>query len=446
MGDVRPPGSEDALGERDDRSGRRGVAPDADSDRNLTHLRASLPPGGEADVRAMPVVAHELEAAAADYARSLPESFDLIHLGLGPDGHTASLVPGDAVLNVLDRDVALTDVYQGRRRMTLTYPTLNKARLVLWLVTGEDKIDALQRLRAGDRSIPQGGSRQRAPSSSPTQRPREIDRLVHFADARPAHPARRPPWRPSKRGTTACSTTPTVAESRAASTPGSSNSPVKSAMTPPSGPGRDVTKPHSAEPAKRRTEPVLEQLERDGRRQPLDVLVGGEDRDEGVRRRSHRLLTRVSRSATLDEPPVRRDLVGPIDRDVQHGESLGPAERLDAHAELSRGVRGRRRRGDAPQVEVARREGRKEERDSRAGSESDEHPVLDQLRRRLGGELLLPVDAHETTTYLTAFRDARNHPRSIGTIRRPLTRCTGKSETLSIRAQSIVIGPVFDLR
>jgi 6-phosphogluconolactonase/glucosamine-6-phosphate isomerase/deaminase len=104
----------------------------------------------------MPVGAHELEAAAADYARSLPDSFDLIHLGLGPDGHTASLVPGDAVLNVLDRDVALTDVYQGRRRMTLTYPTLNKARLVLWLVTGEDKIDALRRLRAGDRSIPAG--------------------------------------------------------------------------------------------------------------------------------------------------------------------------------------------------------------------------------------------------------------------------------------------------
>ena len=132
------------------------VAPDGDPDRNLTHLHASLPPGGAADVRAMPVGAHDLEAAAADYARSLPESFDLIHLGLGPDGHTASLVPGDAVLNVLDRDVALSDVYQGRRRMTLTYPTLNKERLVLWLVTGEDKIDALRRLRAGDRSIPAG--------------------------------------------------------------------------------------------------------------------------------------------------------------------------------------------------------------------------------------------------------------------------------------------------
>jgi len=96
------------------------------------------------------------EAAAADYARSLPESFDLIHLGLGPDGHTASLVPGDPVLEVMDRGVALTGIYQGRKRMTLTYPTLNAAKQVLWLVTGEDKVDALRRLRAGDLSIPAG--------------------------------------------------------------------------------------------------------------------------------------------------------------------------------------------------------------------------------------------------------------------------------------------------
>jgi 6-phosphogluconolactonase/glucosamine-6-phosphate isomerase/deaminase len=86
----------------------------------------------------------------------LPERFDLVHLGLGPDGHTASLVPGDPVLDVDDRDVALTGVYQGRRRMTLTYPTLNRARQVLWLITGADKVDALRRLRAGDRSIPAG--------------------------------------------------------------------------------------------------------------------------------------------------------------------------------------------------------------------------------------------------------------------------------------------------
>jgi 6-phosphogluconolactonase len=102
----------------------------------------------------MPVEDEDLEEAAARYALSLPEEFDLIHLGLGPDGHTASLVPGDPVLDVVDRRVALTGEYQGRRRMTLTYPTLNAARRVLWLVTGEDKVDAFQKLRGGDTSIP----------------------------------------------------------------------------------------------------------------------------------------------------------------------------------------------------------------------------------------------------------------------------------------------------
>ena len=104
----------------------------------------------------MPMEAHDLETAATDYARSLPEAFDLIHLGLGTDGHTASLIPGDPVMDVMDRKVAVTGEYQGHRRMTLTYPTLNAARQVLWLVTGEDKVDALRRLRAGDPSIPGG--------------------------------------------------------------------------------------------------------------------------------------------------------------------------------------------------------------------------------------------------------------------------------------------------
>jgi 6-phosphogluconolactonase len=132
------------------------VAPDGDPDRNLTQLERSLPAGGAADVRALPVWAEDLDAVAAMYADALPEQLDLVHLGLGPDGHTASLVPGDPVLEVTDRDVAITGVYQGRRRMTLTYPVLNRARQILWLVTGEDKVDALARLRAGDPSIPAG--------------------------------------------------------------------------------------------------------------------------------------------------------------------------------------------------------------------------------------------------------------------------------------------------
>ena len=132
------------------------VAPDGDPDRNLTQLLRSLPPGGAADVRPLPVCADDLGAAASAYAKALPEQLDLIHLGLGPDGHTASLVPGDPALDVVDRDVAVTGVYQGHVRMTLTYPTLNRARQILWLVTGEDKVDALARLRAGDQAIPAG--------------------------------------------------------------------------------------------------------------------------------------------------------------------------------------------------------------------------------------------------------------------------------------------------
>ena len=104
----------------------------------------------------MPVNEDDLEAAAAAYAASLPEHFDLVHLGLGPDGHTASLVPGDPVLSVTDRLVALTQPYQGRVRMTLTYPALARARQILWLVTGEDKKEPLARLLAGDTTIPAG--------------------------------------------------------------------------------------------------------------------------------------------------------------------------------------------------------------------------------------------------------------------------------------------------
>jgi 6-phosphogluconolactonase len=132
------------------------VAPAGDADRNLTHLGESLPEVAQASLLPMPVEAPDLERAAEEYAGVLPERFDVVHLGLGDDGHTASLVPGDPVLDVRDRDVALTEVYMGRRRMTLTYPVLNRAAQVLWLVTGAEKAGPLARLQAQDPAIPAG--------------------------------------------------------------------------------------------------------------------------------------------------------------------------------------------------------------------------------------------------------------------------------------------------
>jgi len=145
------------------------VAPAGDPDRNLTHLSESLlsrAPLRPEQFHAMPVEEEDLAAAAARYARTLreiagaPPALDLVHLGLGPDGHTASLVPGDPVLDITDTDVAVTGPYQGKRRMTLTYPVLNRARRILWLVTGDEKAGMLARLRAGDGSIPAGRVRQ----------------------------------------------------------------------------------------------------------------------------------------------------------------------------------------------------------------------------------------------------------------------------------------------
>ncbi len=132
------------------------VAPADDPDRNLARLRSALG-DAPAHVHPMPVEEEDLAAASSRYGTELPDRFDLVHLGLGPDGHTASLVPGDPVLEVADRLVAPTGAtYQGRHRMTLTFPALARAGQLLWLVTGEEKRTPLASLLAGDRSIPAG--------------------------------------------------------------------------------------------------------------------------------------------------------------------------------------------------------------------------------------------------------------------------------------------------
>ena len=141
------------------------VAPSVDPERNYLHLKEALidripiPP---ANVHPMPVEEEVLEEGARRYEAILrriagtPPVLDLVQLGLGEDGHTASLFPGDPALQVLDADVAVSGLHKGQRRMTLTFPAIDRARRILWLVTGAGKVAALARLRAGDRSIPAG--------------------------------------------------------------------------------------------------------------------------------------------------------------------------------------------------------------------------------------------------------------------------------------------------
>lgn len=133
------------------------IAPPGSEERNLTHLVSMLAIGHQAAVRPMPVTSRDLDAAARQYEEQLPERFDMVHLGIGPDGHTASLIPDDPVLDVTDRRVAVTGgEYEGNRRMTITYPELSSARKILWLVLGEKARDPLAKLLAGDTSIPAG--------------------------------------------------------------------------------------------------------------------------------------------------------------------------------------------------------------------------------------------------------------------------------------------------
>jgi len=144
------------------------IAPEGDPDRNLTHLHESLlgnAPIPKENIHAMPVNAADPAEGAKEYEQTLqefcgnPPVLDMAHLGLGPDGHTASLIPGDPVLSVVDRDVALTDpvnLYQNRRRMTLTYPMINRSRKILWLATGAAKVPMIVLLKAADPTIPGG--------------------------------------------------------------------------------------------------------------------------------------------------------------------------------------------------------------------------------------------------------------------------------------------------
>lgn len=125
------------------------IAPDGDPARNAGQL-ADLP----CRVRPMPVTATDLRRAARRYGAALPERLDVVHLGLGDDGHTASWPPGDDGPIQSDRSVELVGEFHGLPRMTLTRHVVNHARSRAVLTVGSGKRAMVERWLLGDRSLP----------------------------------------------------------------------------------------------------------------------------------------------------------------------------------------------------------------------------------------------------------------------------------------------------
>ena len=127
------------------------LAPDGDPDRNASLLDVLTPL--RTTIRLMPVTAPDLDAAKRRYAASLPDRLDVVHLGVGDDGHTASWPPGDPVIDDRGR-VALSRQYSGRVRMTLTVSAVNAARRRLVLATGAVKAPVIERWLLHDHALP----------------------------------------------------------------------------------------------------------------------------------------------------------------------------------------------------------------------------------------------------------------------------------------------------
>jgi 6-phosphogluconolactonase len=141
------------------------AVPVDDERRNARRIRELLVRPGRlpaTQFHPMPVDGAALQGCASDYNDALlryagtPPVLDVVQLGLGPDGHTASLVPGDPLLDLTDAEVGVSNPYQGTPRLSLTFAALNRARRILWLITGEAKAAMLRRLIDGDATIPAG--------------------------------------------------------------------------------------------------------------------------------------------------------------------------------------------------------------------------------------------------------------------------------------------------